>query len=68
MIFVAKFNAVRAYNIIRHQVEIAGTVRILASGVQDFTKRRFRQPLRALRAVHRVLVESGRGAGADLSG
>ncbi|MER9883559.1 hypothetical protein [Mesorhizobium sp. M0118] len=59
MIFVAKFDAVRAYNIIRHQVEIAGTVRTLASGVQDFTKRRFR-PLRALRAVHRVLVESGR--------
>ncbi|SJM32665.1 M20 aminoacylase family protein [Mesorhizobium delmotii] len=39
VISVTKLNASRAYNIIPDQVEIAGTVRTLASGLQDFAER-----------------------------
>ncbi|MER9178342.1 M20 family metallopeptidase [Mesorhizobium sp. M0955] len=39
VISVTKLNAARAYNIIPDQVEIAGTVRTLASGLQDFAER-----------------------------
>lgn len=50
VISVTKLNAAQAYNVIPDHVEIAGTVRTLASGLRDFAEQRIWRPPRALRA------------------
>lgn len=56
VISVTKLNAAQAYNIIPDHVEIAGTVRTLSPGLQDFAEREI---LAAAQGI-------GRGFGADV--
>lgn len=56
VISVTKLNAAQAYNVIPDQVEIAGTVRTLSSGLRDFAEREI---LAAAQGI-------GRGFGAEI--